>query len=283
MRKRMTTRNLFIACFGFVFITCNTKPKQQPLDGNSKQTTSTSEVRPAEDNKNIKQVLFFEQRFGNAPNQKASYELIFEGDKVEMKYQYADNNPMLEKAEFKGGKIVKDGCSDCYMLQPDGLCITNQETAIPDCYSLIKSKSTCSVETLLNPNSYTANTNKSRLMRFHDVEQELSHQLQKQIVPFLGKPDVKGVINHCGMDFSYFFVYFNKVETNNGQASHLVILTYGNSGVGETALGEIHTIRAVEDGDKVYSGWSGICKGADEYIKVSSSGISSNSPEFKIR
>ena len=51
---------------------------------------------------------------------------------------------------IKNGKIISGDCSNCYELRSDGLCVNNPETGEPDCYNYIASKSTTSIDNLLN-------------------------------------------------------------------------------------------------------------------------------------
>ena len=128
-------------------------------------------------NQNITQnekigILYFERRFGTNDNQKSVYKLSFKGDNVEISYQYADYEPIIEHGIYKDGNLIVNGCLDCYTLNNEQLCIPNPETGELDCYDFNYSKSTCKIEDLSCPsNSNTINGQKlksdERLVKFN--------------------------------------------------------------------------------------------------------------------
>ena len=148
MKKHKLFQQLFIIII--LMSSCNksNSKKENMLDLNKNSQTKSEKL--SEINQEEK-TLFFEQQFGPYENQKTSYKLTFKGNKVDILYKYSDYTEPIEKAELKDGKIIMAGCSDCYVLSQNELCIPNPETGQFDCYPFIRSKSTNDIEETINP------------------------------------------------------------------------------------------------------------------------------------
>lgn len=134
----------------FSFLGCNPKKTDNPAPSDlnkNEKSISNKETNVEQETK----VLVFEQQFGPNENQKASYTLTFKGNKIEISYKYSDFDSSIEHGELNNGKIVTEGCTDCYLLSEDRLCVPNPETGESDCYGFINSKSTHSIEDVINP------------------------------------------------------------------------------------------------------------------------------------
>lgn len=156
MRNKITMRISILIPFiiGVVcslsFLGCNPKKTDNPGSSDlnkNEQSISNKETNVEQETK----VLFFEQQFGPYENQRASYTLTFKGNKMDISYKYSIAEPIIEHGELKEGKIVTEGCTDCYLLSEDRLCVPNPETGESDCYGFIRSKSTHSIQDVINP------------------------------------------------------------------------------------------------------------------------------------
>lgn len=164
MENIKTTIKFFVLAAALVLGACNNSGTEKVNgEGVGASSNSGSEKENGEgvksETKQETKILVFEQQSGSNENQKTEYKLSFQGDSVEISYQYSNNAPIIEKAELKDGKVVTEGCSDCYAISQGNLCIPNPETGESDCYQFNKSKSTHSIEETIYPskNNLTGN------------------------------------------------------------------------------------------------------------------------------
>lgn len=142
-----------------VLVSCNSHNQNEKkiVEENQKDTISSigQNLQAKENKQKLDKVatLYFEQKFGPNPNQKASYKLDFQGDNVKITYVYAGNEPIIESGKFKNGKIVIGDCLDCYVISSNRLCVNNPETGEPDCYLFIYAKSTATIDEILSRTS----------------------------------------------------------------------------------------------------------------------------------
>jgi hypothetical protein len=134
-----------------------------------------------------KRILVFEDRFGSYENQIAVYKFTFKGNKVQISYQYAGNEPMLMNAELENGKIVQKGCSDCYIINQNELCEPNPETGDYDCYSFNQAKSTHSIDEVLYPSK--KNIKNSSQKSFAEIRSLVISGNKDNMIRHLGKPN----------------------------------------------------------------------------------------------
>jgi sporulation protein YlmC with PRC-barrel domain len=136
---------LFYKLFILILLisSCNSSnsKKENELDLNKNPQTHSEKLSKVTQEEKI---LFFEDQFG-------SYKFTFRGNKVDILYKYSDYTSPIEKAELKDGKIITEGCSECYVLNQNSLCVPNPETGESDCYAFIRSKSTHDIEETINP------------------------------------------------------------------------------------------------------------------------------------
>ncbi len=169
-----------------------------------------------------KKTVYFEQKFGNYANQTSSYKLEFEGNNIRITYIYADNEPLIETAVFKNGKIISGDCSNCYELRSDGLCVNNPETGEPDCYNYIASKSTTSIDNLLNKKDVNIDENYEQVDNYvtlREAQLTLIDGSKKKLNLYLGKPDY---IEMLPYGVGAVAVFVNRVK-DNGQIKDLTV------------------------------------------------------------
>jgi hypothetical protein len=202
-------------------------------------------------------ILFFEQQFGPYENQKSSYKFTFKGNKVDILYKYSDYTSPVEKAELKDGKIIKGGCSDCYVLNQNSLCVPNPETGQSDCYSFIRSKSTHDIEETMNPTTSNNNSTQENSNKFSlgDIRGQIIEGSKQEMIRIYGEPDEEYYAHDFlkkYFDFEPFSVYsaefnigqtvfiYRNIETNN---KPILVLYYESKIISVKYLSDIKSYK----------------------------------------
>ena len=170
-----------------ILIALTSCKKIEAINTPAKEVANYKSNQQVSDMGQEKKILVFEEQFGSFENQKAIYKFTFQDNKVEISYQYADNEPILEKAELENGKIVQQGCSDCYRINESDLCVPNPETDESDCYAFNKSKSTHSIQEILYPSkSISKNSSKKS---FTEIRSLIISGNKNNMIRQLGEPN----------------------------------------------------------------------------------------------
>lgn len=207
----------------FLFITCNTvSTKDKNGDINSENKSPNTELKSQEPiSKSKEKTLFFEQKISSTNAHEATYELVFEGDKVQVKYKgykYA----FIDTAEFKNGQVVNKQFPNLYSFRDNSFCIYDEENGNYDCYAFVKAKSSNTIDEIINPNtnkSRNRESNDSNTLTLREVQLTLLDAGEKKMNLYLGKPDYSEMLAYGAGTVA---VYVNRIK-ENGKVLDLAI------------------------------------------------------------